>query len=76
MLQRLRASLYTPQDNGLVHEFIKGCAICQQFKTEHLHPVGLLQPLIVPSSIWSDIAMDFVEGFSRGGWGVNNPHRR
>jgi hypothetical protein len=58
-LQWLQVSFYTPQDNQLVREFIKGCAICQQFKTEHLHPVGLLQPLAVPSSIWSDIALDF-----------------
>jgi hypothetical protein len=65
-LQRLWVS-YTPQDNRLVHDFIKGCAICQRFKTEHLHPVGLLQPLAVPSFIWSDIVMDFIEGFPRVG---------
>jgi hypothetical protein len=34
-------------------------------KTEHLHPVGLLQPLGVPSAIWADISMDFIEGFPK-----------
>jgi len=51
----------------LVRDYIKGCSVCQRNKTEHLHPAGLLQPLEVPSSVWADIAMDFVEGFPRMG---------
>jgi hypothetical protein len=38
-------------------------------KTEHLHPTELLQHLDVPSSIWTDIAMDFIEGFPKMGGG-------
>ncbi|CAN6198913.1 unnamed protein product [Urochloa humidicola] len=66
-LHRLRASFYSPHASKLVREFVKGCMVCQRNKTEHLHPAGLLQPLDVPSSIWSDIAMDFVEGFPKVG---------
>jgi hypothetical protein len=58
---------YTSGDNKLVHTFIKGCSVCQRNKTEHLHPVELLQLLTVPSSVWSDIAMDFVKGFPKVG---------
>jgi hypothetical protein len=50
-----------------VHEYIKGCSVCQRNKTEHLHPAGLLQPLPVPSSVWTGIAIDFVEGFPKVG---------
>ncbi|XP_072146537.1 uncharacterized protein [Setaria viridis] len=63
-LQRLQASFYTPGAAKLVRQFVQDCLVCQRNKTEHLHPAGLLQPLDVPSSVWSDIAMDFVEGLA------------
>ena len=66
-LHRLRASFYNRRAHRLVRDYVKGCAVCQRNKTEHLHPIGLLQPLPVPEHVWSDIAMDFVEGFSRVG---------
>ncbi|KAG6528588.1 hypothetical protein ZIOFF_010767 [Zingiber officinale] len=36
--------------------------ICQHNKVEHLKPAGLLQPLLVPHQVWSDISMDFIDG--------------
>jgi len=66
-LQRLRSYFYCPQAAKLVRDYIQGCLVCQRNKTEHLHPAELLQPLEVPSSVWSDIAMDFVEGFPKVG---------
>jgi hypothetical protein len=50
-----------------VRDYIKCCITSQRNKAEHLHPAGLLQPLEVPSAVWSDIVMDFVEGFPRVG---------
>jgi hypothetical protein len=44
-----------------VQELVRSCKICQWNKTETLHPAGLLQPLMVPSSVWLDISMDFIE---------------
>lgn len=66
-VHRVRASFFNPQAARLVRDFVKGCVFCQRNKTEHLHPAGLLQPLEVPSSVWADIALDFVEGFPRVG---------
>jgi hypothetical protein len=66
-LHRWCASFYSPLANRKVWEFVKGCAVCQRNKSIHLHPAGLLQPLPVPSVVWSDISMDFVEGFPKVG---------
>jgi hypothetical protein len=65
-LHRLRTS-FTPGDNRLVRDFIRSCVVCQRNKTGHLHPVGLLQPLVVPTGVWCNIALDFVEGFPKVG---------
>jgi hypothetical protein len=60
-----RASFYSPQALRRVHEFVRGCSVCQKNKSEHLHTVGLLQPLLIPSQVWSHILMDFIEGFPK-----------
>jgi hypothetical protein len=66
-LNRWRASFHSPLAASRIRDFVKGCSVCQRNKSRHLHPTGLLQPLPVPSGVWSDIAMDFVEGFPKVG---------
>jgi len=46
-------------------EYIRNCEVCQRNKTEHLRPGGLLQSLDIPSAVWADIAMDFVEALPK-----------
>lgn len=64
-LHRLRADFHIPQDHQAVQDFVRACVTCQRNKSEHLHPAGLLQPLPVPSIVWADISMDFIEGLPR-----------
>jgi hypothetical protein len=66
-LHRICAAFYSPSAHRRVREFVHGCSVCQRNKTEHLHPVGLLQPLPGPDQVWSDISMDFIEGFPKIG---------
>lgn len=66
-LHRWRASFFNAHALRRVREFVRSCSTCQRNKTEHLHPAGLLQPLPVPSEVWCDISMDFIEAFPKVG---------
>ncbi|KAK1660843.1 hypothetical protein QYE76_049002 [Lolium multiflorum] len=54
-------------DSSLVRDWVGSCVTCQRNKTETLRPAGLLQPLDVPSQVWADISMDFIEGLAKVG---------
>ena len=45
----LRKEYFLPNMNTELAEYIARCFECPQVKTEHQHPVGLLQPLPIPS---------------------------
>ena len=55
---------WTNMKNELV-EYIDIFFECQQVKTEHQHPAGLLQPLPIPSWKWEIISIDFITGLPR-----------
>jgi hypothetical protein len=42
-LHRLRRDFHFPNMRRLVQDFVRACTTCQRFKSEHLHPAGLLQ---------------------------------
>jgi len=64
-LVRLRQDFYFPGDRVLVQDYVRSCDTCQRNKTPTTHPAGLLQPLAVPSQVWADISMDFVDGLPK-----------
>jgi hypothetical protein len=63
-LHRLRRDFHFPDMCRVVQDFVRACATCQRYKSEHLHPAGLL-PLPVPTTVWADIGLDFVEALPR-----------
>ena len=66
-LHRLRWDFHLPQARAALQQYIRACQVCQRNKTEQLHPAGLLQPLTVPSRVWEDISMDFIEALPKVG---------
>ena len=64
-LHRLRRDFHFPNMRQHVQDFVRACATCQRYKSEHLHPAGLLLPLPVPTAVWTDIGLDFVEALPK-----------
>ena len=50
-----------------IYAFIVECDICQCNKAELTKPPSTLQPLPIPSSIWTNISMDFIGGLPKAG---------
>ncbi|KAL5777367.1 hypothetical protein ACOSP7_010293 [Xanthoceras sorbifolium] len=61
-LNRIKTNFSWPNIKITIKDFIKSCDICQRCKTDSLSPAGLLQPLPIPTTVWTEISMDFVEG--------------
>ena len=63
--KRMGAVLYWKGLRKDIRHFVRTCSICQQFKSDHSAYPGLLQPLPIPKTIWTDISMDFIEGLPK-----------
>ncbi|MCH80874.1 Ty3/gypsy retrotransposon protein, partial [Trifolium medium] len=61
-MARINSQFYWPDMKKDIWDYVQKCVICQQAKTVHTSPAGLLQPLPIPSQVWEDIAMDFITG--------------
>lgn len=48
--------------NKDIQSYIQSCSVCQQCKYETVASPGLEQPLPIPTAVWSDISMDFIDG--------------
>ncbi|CAH9084460.1 unnamed protein product [Cuscuta epithymum] len=64
-MKRVEGLFYWPGMRNDIKKYVEECAICQTNKYQALKPTGLLQPLPIPTSIWTDISMDFIGGLPR-----------
>jgi len=64
-LKRLASEVYWKGMRRDVVEFLRGCQVCQQNKYSTLSPAGLLTPLPIPTKVWSNISLDFIDGLPK-----------
>lgn len=65
MYLRMAADWYWVGTRKKVTMYVLNCNVCRQQKFSQQFPAGLLQPLQIPSQIWADISMDFIEGLPK-----------
>ncbi|WVY97031.1 hypothetical protein V8G54_029182 [Vigna mungo] len=63
--KRIAGVIYWKGMKNDIKEWVQQCAVCQRNKAETLAPEGLLQPLPIPTQVWSDISMDFIGGLPK-----------
>ena len=63
--RRLATELYWVGMKKDVEEMVASCAVCQRNKYMAIAPGGLLQPLELPTKVWEEVTMDFIEGLPR-----------
>ena len=49
-----------PGMRAFINTYVQGCHTCQRNKTHRHQPVGLLQPLPIPSGPWRSISIDAI----------------
>jgi hypothetical protein len=62
---KLKQLFHWPKLKEFVTEKVASCPVCQISKTEKVQYPGLLDPLNIPHTKWSEISMDFVEGLPK-----------
>ena len=68
MYRDLRRHYYLSRMKQHVGYFFRRCLTCQQVRTEHQRPIGLLKPLEVAEWKWEHVTMDFLTHFPRTPW--------
>lgn len=64
-IKRIQQLFHWSKMKDDVKKHIAECNIFQTHKYSTLNQAGLLQPIPLPSSIWSEISMDFIEGLPK-----------
>lgn len=65
--ERARRNFFWKGMKQTIQQMVAECDTCQRHKGETTLLPGLLEPLPIPTRIWTDISMDFIEGLPKSG---------
>jgi len=68
---RIASTYYWPRISRDIKQYVSTCDICQKSKPKHHAPVGLLQPIPIPTQPFEVVSMDFIAELPLSG-GFNN----
>ena len=57
---RIAAIYYWPRMSRDIKKYVGTCDICQKTEPRHHAPVGMLQPIPIPSQPFKVVSMDFI----------------
>ena len=63
--QRAKREFFWQGMKADIKAFVRECDVCQRMKSKTSAPTGLLQPLEIPTTPWTDVSLDFVEGIPK-----------
>jgi len=63
--ERVKQSFFWDNMKQDIRTFVTKFYTCQCNKGETTKPLGTLQPLLLPPTIWMDISMDFIVGLAK-----------
>jgi hypothetical protein len=72
MYQNLKKNFWWTLMKQKIAKYVSECDTCRRIKTDHLRPVGNLQPLSTPEWKWENICMDFIVGLPHTSCGYNS----
>lgn len=61
----VKQKFYWPGVKSNVKEMVRNCAVYIQNKVDNTTYAGLRQPLPIPTQLWREISMDFIEGLPK-----------
>jgi hypothetical protein len=62
-----RRSFFWASMNKYILHFVIECEVCQRNKGETIKSLGALQPLTIPTLMWTDMSMEFIVGLPKVG---------
>jgi hypothetical protein len=72
MYQNLKKKFWWTRMKREIVRYVSECDTYRRIKTDHLRPVGNLQPLSIPKWKWENIYMDFIVDLPRTPRGYNS----